>query len=178
MEKKLQLIQTIWDVMALLSALHFPSETTCSCKQDTKERYWGQQFWQVERDISVWVTEMTRPVDCGPPSKLRSRIFRSDQTEMVRSIYEPTEISGILAWMESACGIRICNFNFESTLIQSQWKLFHVLWIWNQVDAKIYTNIFLSSDATRLSPVLYCEYCIQDGNLVPRFSLFSPSRPG
>ena len=28
MEKKLQLIQTIWDVMALLSALHFPSETT------------------------------------------------------------------------------------------------------------------------------------------------------
>ena len=62
MEKKLQLIQTIWDVMALLSALHFPSETTCSCKQDTKERYWGQQFWQVERDISVWVTEMTRPV--------------------------------------------------------------------------------------------------------------------
>ena len=22
----------------------------CCCKQDTKERYWGQQFWQMERD--------------------------------------------------------------------------------------------------------------------------------
>ena len=25
----------------------------CSCKQDTKERYWGQQFCQMEREISV-----------------------------------------------------------------------------------------------------------------------------
>ena len=28
-----------------------------------------------------------------------------------------------------------------------------------------------SSDVTRSSPVLYHEYCIQDGNLVPKFSL-------
>ena len=34
----------------------------CSCKQDTKERYWEQQFCQMERDISVRPTEMTRPV--------------------------------------------------------------------------------------------------------------------
>ena len=34
----------------------------CSCKQDTKERYWGQQFCQMERNISVRPTEMTRPV--------------------------------------------------------------------------------------------------------------------
>ena len=34
----------------------------CSCKQDTKEWYWGQQFCQMERDISVRPTEMTRPV--------------------------------------------------------------------------------------------------------------------
>ena len=46
---------------ALLTALHFPLETTWSCKQDRKERYWGQQFWQMERDISVRPTEMTRP---------------------------------------------------------------------------------------------------------------------
>ena len=31
-------------------------------------------------------------------------------------------------------------------------------------------DIFLFSDVTRSSPVLYREYCIQDGNLVPRFS--------
>ena len=84
--KKLQLIQTIWDVMALLTALHFPLETTWSCKQDRKERYWGQQFWQMERDISVWPTEMTRPVTVDHLQSW-SRIFRSDQTEMVRSIW-------------------------------------------------------------------------------------------
>ena len=84
--KKLQLIQTIWDVMALLTVLDFPLETTCSCKQDTKERYWGQQFWQMERHISVRPTEMTRPVTVDHLQSL-SRIFRSDQTEMVRSIW-------------------------------------------------------------------------------------------
>ena len=38
---------------ALLTTVHFPLEITWSCKQDRKERYWGQQFWQMERDISV-----------------------------------------------------------------------------------------------------------------------------
>ena len=71
---------------ALLTALHFPLETTCSCKQDRKERYWEQQFWQMERDISVRPTEMTRPVTVDHLQSW-SRIFRSDQTEMVRSIW-------------------------------------------------------------------------------------------
>ena len=56
-----------------------------SCKQDTKEWYWGQQFCQMERDISVRPTEMTRPVK-EDHLQSWSRIFRSDQTEMVRSI--------------------------------------------------------------------------------------------
>ena len=70
---------------ALLTALHFPLGTTWSCKQDRKELYWGQQFWQMERDISDRPSEMTRPVTVD---NLQSwfRIFRSDQTEMVRSI--------------------------------------------------------------------------------------------
>ena len=29
----------------------------CSCKQDTKERHWGQQFCQMERAILPWVPE-------------------------------------------------------------------------------------------------------------------------
>ena len=65
-----------------------PSHRTfgyCSCKQDTKERYWGQQFCQMERDISVRLTEMTRPVKVDHLQSW-SRIFRSDQTEMVCSI--------------------------------------------------------------------------------------------
>ena len=57
----------------------------CFCKQDTKERYWGQQLCQMERNISVRPTEMTRPVK-EDHLQSWSRIFRSDQTEMVRSI--------------------------------------------------------------------------------------------
>ena len=41
----------------------------CSCKQDTKERYWRQQFCQMERDISV------RPTESGPPLKVVSNIL-------------------------------------------------------------------------------------------------------
>ena len=57
----------------------------CSCKQDTKERYWEEQFCQMERDISVRPTEMTRPVKVDLLQSW-SRIFRSNQTEMARSI--------------------------------------------------------------------------------------------
>ena len=67
----------------LLTAFHFPLGNTCSCKQDRKERYWGQQFWQMERDISVRPTEMTRLVTVDHLQSW-SRIFRSDQTEMVK----------------------------------------------------------------------------------------------
>ena len=34
----------------------------CSCMQVTKEQYWRQHFCQIERDISVRQTTMTRPV--------------------------------------------------------------------------------------------------------------------
>ena len=75
----MQLIQTIWDVMALLTELDFLLETTCCCKRDRKERYWGQQFWQMARDRQ-------RPVTVDHLQSW-SQIFRSDQTEMVRSIW-------------------------------------------------------------------------------------------
>ena len=71
---------------ALLTVLHFPLENTCSCKEDRKERYSAQQFWRMERDISVRPTEMTRPVTVDHLQSW-SRIFRSDQTETVRSIW-------------------------------------------------------------------------------------------
>ena len=45
-----------------------------------------------------------------------------------------------------------------------------MLWIRNRVDAK-FGSVFLSRPVTRSSPVLYREYCVQDGNLVPRFFL-------
>ena len=92
----------------------------CSCKQDTKERHWGQQFWQralsrlvkisgisgsavngtrfvdsshwkIPRKSGKYPTEMTRPVKVDHLQSW-SRIFWS----------EPTDISGILGWMESA----------------------------------------------------------------------------
>ena len=96
---------------ALLTALHFPLETTWSCKQDRKERYWGQQFWQMERDISVRPTEMTRPVTVDHLQSW-SRIFRSDQTEMVRSIWWTNRnfrnfgLHGVLTiWQKNPVGV-------------------------------------------------------------------------
>ena len=76
--------------------LHRPDPTCrvfgyCSCKQETKDRYWGQQFCQMEREISVRSTEMTRLVKVDHPQSW-FRILRLDQTE----------VAGILAWMESA----------------------------------------------------------------------------
>ena len=57
---------------------------------------------QMERGISVQPTEMTGPFKVDrPPSKM-SQIFWSNRSEMVRSIWFPTEISGILGWIESA----------------------------------------------------------------------------
>ena len=52
-----------------------------------------------------------------------------------------------------------------------EWKFLNTLWIWNRVNAKCYPYIFFSGDVARSSPVLYHEYCIQDGNLVPKFTL-------
>ena len=82
----------------------------CSCKEDTKEWYWGQQVCPMERDISVRSTEITRPVKVDH-LKSWSRIFQSDQAEMVHSIlmYQP-EISGIFGWMESALCLLLVTY--------------------------------------------------------------------
>ena len=40
-----------------------------SCKKDAKERYWGQQFCQMERDILVQLTEMRGPVKVDHPQR-------------------------------------------------------------------------------------------------------------
>ena len=53
--------------------------------QDTKGHYWGQQFCQLEKDISVRPTEMSRPVKVDHLQSW-SQIFRSDQTEVVSSV--------------------------------------------------------------------------------------------
>ena len=67
----------------------------CSCKQDKKEQHWGQQFSQMERDISVRPTEKTRVVKVDHLQSW-SRIFWSDQTEVVCPFDVPTKISGLL----------------------------------------------------------------------------------
>ena len=81
--------------MALLTVLNFPLETTCSCKQDTKERYWGQQFWQMERHISVRPTE--KP-DRSLWTTFKAGSEYSGRTKPKWSVPfdEPSEISGIL----------------------------------------------------------------------------------
>ena len=49
-----------------------------------------------------------------------------------------------------------------------EWKFLNTPQIGNRVDAK--SGYFFIRDVTRTSPVLYREYCIQESNLVPRFS--------
>ena len=64
------------------------------------------------------------------------------------------------------------NLAYESATFwihSPRWKFLNTLWIRNRVDAK--SGYFISCDVTRSSPVLYREYCIQDGSIVPRFSL-------
>ena len=119
---------------ALLTALHFPLETTWSCKQDRKERYWGQQFCQMERDISGRPTEMTRPVTVDHLQSW-SRIFRSDQTEMVRSIwctnrnYRNFGLNG-----KRPKSFLFC-FVLESTVVQSEMEVVLRCENYVQVDA-------------------------------------------
>ena len=76
----------------------------CSCKQDTKERQWRQQFCQMERDILVHQTKITGPVK-EDHLQSWSRIFRSDQTEMVHSIwcimYQPKFLELWVEWKKS-----------------------------------------------------------------------------
>ena len=56
---------------ALLTAFHFPLETTWSCKQYRKERYWGQQFWQMHGKGHFGPTDRNdQNGHSGPPSKL------------------------------------------------------------------------------------------------------------
>ena len=66
-----------------------------------EERHWGQQFCQMDRDISVRSTKTSGPVKVDHLQK-GSQIFQSDRTEMVHSIWFRPEISGILRWIESA----------------------------------------------------------------------------
>ena len=65
-----------------------------SCKQDRKERSWGQQFRQMESDISVRPTEITRPVEeafkAGPEYSGRTK------PKWFVPFDAPTEISGIV----------------------------------------------------------------------------------
>ena len=56
----------------------------CSCKQDTKTAVLRTTIWQMERVISSRPTEITRPVKVEHLQSW-SRVFRSDQTEMVCS---------------------------------------------------------------------------------------------
>ena len=73
----------------------------CSlCKQDTKERHWGQQFCQMERtfgrtDWNEWTGQSEQP------SKVVPNISVGPHRNS-RSIWFLIKICGYLAWMESA----------------------------------------------------------------------------
>ena len=97
----------------------------CSYKQDAKERCWGQQFCQMERDISaVWPTETSEPVKVSHLQR-RSQMFWLDRTEIVRSIWFLAEISGSLGRTKSTHGL---NFMYRIIIAPKQMCTFIYAW--------------------------------------------------
>ena len=99
--------------------LHTPDSSDrafgyCSCKQDTKERYWGQQFCQMERSILTWVPEAFHARFPVSETTHETKVAREKKNlwypgwghfgpvDQNDQMYVPTEVSRILGWMESA----------------------------------------------------------------------------
>ena len=111
-----------------------PSHRTfgyCSCKQDTEKRCWGSTILSNGKgDFG--------PTDPKWPDTVKkdyleswSRIFRSDQAEMVCSIWlAPTEIPGILGWMQSVQTQRTISEEIRNALSQPNplTRLAHLIW--------------------------------------------------
>ena len=73
-----------------------------SSKQVTKERYWGQQISQMERNISVRPKEMNSDRSKWTTFKAGPEYTGCTKPKWSVPCYVPTEISGILGLMESA----------------------------------------------------------------------------
>ena len=115
----------------------------CSCKQDIKEWYWGQQFGEMERDISVRPTKITGPVKVDHLQSW-SCIFWSDQTEMVHSIWctnqifrnfqlngkRPWSVPTIQCIITKECGLHWYNVTMLTITCEGLWcvtvKIFYI----------------------------------------------------
>ena len=75
-----------------------------SCKQETKERYWGQQFGQMERGTSRPTDQDNLTRQSGPTSKvvLSIPVGPNHLVHWSIPLDVPIEISRILGWIESA----------------------------------------------------------------------------
>ena len=73
----------------------------CSCKQDTKERYWGKQFCQMERKFR---SDRQKWPDWSKRTTFKPGLEYSGRTKPKWSVPfdVPAEISGVLGWMESS----------------------------------------------------------------------------
>ena len=98
--------------------------------------------------------------------------FGVDEDEGPHEDLNEREVTTSSFWIRlpsTESGIQICKFRIRSPV----WKFLNRLCYKSGIAWTLNENpdIFLSGDVARLSPVLYHEYCIQDGNLVLRFSL-------
>ena len=90
-------------------------------------------------------------------------------------------LKGRLKWYEKSAKRKVnykrslrlgaLKWNYYALQIGSFWIRYEygIVWMLNP-------DVF-SGDVTRSSPVLYHEYCIQNGNLVPKFSLMLSTLP-
>ena len=129
----------------------------CSCKQDTKERYWGQHFvkwkWSFRSDQLKWPDQSNWTTFKDDPEY-------SDRTKPKWSVPfdVPTEFSGILGWMESAP----CLYYFDKYLSLRSRRL---KWIWAQ------------EKTGRARPFFFFRRLESLSDRPPLFPRLSPSRP-
>ena len=117
------------------------------------EEIWGEQFGQMERDISFRPTKMTRPVkvDHAPSNSGRTKPKWSIPLDV------PTEISGILGWMESS------PLNPVTELLEMRFKFpFTRLGYWRWLFELFNHGPFLMLVNT-LRPRTLFRHCFADG---------------
>ena len=109
----------------------------CSCTQDTKERYWEHQFCQIKKGHFSPTDRNDQTGQSRPTLKGRPKyIFRSDPTEMVRSIWFLTE------------NFRNFGLNGKGPLFSSLKIGFHVFarkLTWDLISVYIITQLLLAN---------------------------------
>ena len=125
----------------------------CSCKQDTKEEYWGQQFCQMERDVR---SERRKLPDRSKWTTFKAGPEYSGRTEPEWSVPfdVSTEISGILGWVESVpSNLNCLTWMYHCILMNLSLSLRIVLFSLLLLSSRLSTVFLIDSDTSEQTPI-------------------------